>query len=554
MQSSFASAETFKKFTFENQKEETFDLENFLKEITMVDQEVKATCERKVPYQENVCKDVTKYKKECSTVPAHEECKQVNNPICHTETKMEEECSRLPSRQECRQVPNRVCEYQTRYENECHTTPDRQECRTVYDQVCHNETRYEQECRTVPGENQCRVVVNYRQECSNVPGGRQCRTVPGDIQCSMVNGENRCVKIPPHEECSDSPSRQECRQVPYEERECSQGPSRQECQQVPRQERVCENVSRQDCNTIPGRYKCTQVPRQEQVCRDETKQECTTIPGDEVCNDVPREHEVCRDNDQTKCENVPAAEVCKKVPYVEQVCKMTTKYKVESYECTKTIQVPQEKLIKTHRAGVKVGFNVLSEILGPEFTVSLDTQGKLVINAESNDDEYYNNGSEAAVFVKKVVTNKEEGAINNIQASYKVVMMNANEQLMYLKTQSLEGDLQKYSFSFKLDGKVDPARASLGIKITKKDAIEINKVLVDKNHIKYQYTANGNYTLVTIDLKAEGAKIGTIFTGAKAEFLTTITFSQDYSDVGEMILGKIRDFSWTKSKVFQITK
>ncbi len=554
MQSGIALGEAFKTFTYENQKEEVFDLENFLKKITMVDQEVKSTCERKVPYQENVCKDVTKYKKECTTVPAHEECRQVNNPICHTETKMEEECSQLPGRQECRQVPNRVCSYETKYERECNTTPDRQECRTVSDQVCRNETRYEQECRSVPGENQCRVVVRYRQECSTVPGGRQCRTIPGDIQCSIVNGENRCVKIPPREECSDSPGRQECRQVPYEERECSQGPSRQECRQVPRQERVCENVNRQECSTIPGRYECTQVPRQEQVCRDETKQECTTIPGEEVCRNVPRDHEVCRDNYQTKCENVPAEEVCKKVPYVEQVCKMTTKYKVEQYECTKTIKVPKEKLVKTHRANVKVDFTVLSEILGPDFTVSLDTTGDMVIKATSNDDEYYNNGSKAAVFVKKTLTNKDEGEINNIEAQYNVVMMNSNEQLLYLKTESLNGELRKYSFTFQLLGKVDPKRASLGIKIVKKDSVEIDKALVRKSNITYKYEAKDNVTNVTIDLKGEGAKIGSIFTGSKADFVTTITFSQDYSDIGEMILGRVKDFTWTQTKAFPLSK
>jgi len=549
-----AHSETYKRFNYENQPEETFSLENFLKEITMVDQEVKSTCERKVPYQENVCRDVTKYKNECSTIPAHEECKQVNNPICRTETRMEEECYRLPSKEECRQVPNRVCSYETKYERECNTTPDRQECRTVSDQVCRYETKYEQQCRTVPGENQCRIVVRYRQECSSVPGGRQCRTIPGDIQCSIVNGENRCVKIPPREECTDAPGRQECRQVPYEERECSQGPSRQECQQVPRQERVCENVNRQECNTIPGRYECTQVPRQEQVCRDEMKRECTSVPGEEICNNVPREREVCRDNYQTKCETVPAKEVCKKVPYKEQVCKIETKYKVESYECTKTIKVPQEKLIKTHKASVKVDFELLSEILGPEFTVSLDNKGELDLRVTPNDGQNENSETRAAVFMKKDVKNKDEGEINNIDARYKFIMLDANEQLSYLETNTLNGELRKYSFSFKLNGKIDPKRASLGLKIVRKDNVEINKEKISKNNISYTYDSVGYFTTVTVDLKAEGAKIGSIFTGPKAEFETTVTFSQDFSDLGEMVLGKIRNFTWNKSKVFPLNK
>ncbi len=555
LQTNFVFSETSKKFTYEDQTEEVFDLENYLKEIKMIEQVVKDTCNRKVPYQENVCSDVTKYKKECHTVPAHEECRQVNNPICHTETRMEEECHDGPSRQECRQVPDRECHYETKYENECNTTPDRQECRNVSEQVCRNETRYEQQCHSVPGEQQCRVVVNYRQECSSVPGGQQCRTIPGDVQCSIVNGENRCIKIPPRQECTDAPSRQECRQFPYEERECSQGPSHQECRQVPRQERVCENETRQQCETIPGRYECRQVPRQEQVCRDTTRQQCTTVPGDEICRNVPRQHKVCRDNYSKVCENVPAEEVCKQVPYKEQVCKMETKYKDEAYECTKVIQVPVEKLIKTHKAKVKIEFSVLSEILGPEFTIGLDTKGNVAITAKANDDVYFNQGSKAAVFVKKTVKAKDEGEVNNIQANYKVLMMDAKLQLAYLQTPGIEGTLKKHSLSFVLNGKIDPARAAMGIKILRKDIVEIDKVAISKGNIHYKYVPNGNFTEVTVDLKAEGAKIGSILTGPKKiEFQTTISFTQNYSDAGEMVLEKIQDFTWKKSRTLQLSK
>ncbi len=546
-------AETSKKIEYVDQKVEAFNLESYLKEIKMIDQEIKATCERKVPYQENVCKDVTKYKKECAIVPEHEECKQVNNPICHTETTMENECYNLPSRQECRQVPNRVCGYETRYEQECSTTPDRQECRNVTEQECNYETKYENECRTVPGEQQCRVVVRYRQECSTEGGGQQCRTIPGDVQCSIVNGENRCTKIPPRQECTNEPSRQVCRQVPYEERECSQGPSRQECQQVPRQERVCRNVSRQQCDTVPGRYECRQVPRQEQVCRDEMKQECTTIPGDEVCHDVPRQHEVCRDNYSTKCEMIPAKEVCKKVPYKEQVCKMETKYKTEEYECTKVIQVPQEKLLKTHKANVKVEFSVLSEILGPEFEFDLDENGKLVITAEANNDEYYGN-SKAVVFVKKDVKSKDAGEVNNIEANYKVVMMDSKTQFAYMGTNDIYGTLKKYSLSFRLAGKVDPKRAALGVKIMRKEIVEIDKPAVNKGNITYDYNAAENFTTVTVDLKGEGAKIGSILTTDKTQYDTTITFSQNYSDAGDLILGRANNTTWKMNRILQLTK
>ncbi len=211
-----AHAETSKTIAFENQAEEVFDLENWLKETRYTTEVVDSTCYRKEPYVENVCRSVTRYRKECYTVPG------------------------------------------------------REYCRTVNEQVCRTENRYENECHSVPGEQQCRVVVRYRQECSTSGGGRQCRTIPGDVQCRIVNGENRCEKIPPREVCEDRPGQQQCRQVPYEERECSNGPSRQECRQVNRPHQVCESRPRQQCDWEPAHQECDQVPYQATECKDET--------------------------------------------------------------------------------------------------------------------------------------------------------------------------------------------------------------------------------------------------------------------------------------------
>lgn len=211
-----AHAETNKTFTFENQKEEVFDLENWLKETRYTTEVIDSTCYRQEPYVENVCRQVT------------------------------------------------------RYRQECHTVPGREYCRTIYEQVCRTENRYENECHTVPGAEQCRVVVRYRQECSTSGGGRQCRTVPGDVECRIVNGENRCTKIPPREVCEDRPGQQQCRQVPYEERECSSGPSRQECRQVNRPHQVCDSRPRQQCDWEPAHQACNQVPYSATECKDET--------------------------------------------------------------------------------------------------------------------------------------------------------------------------------------------------------------------------------------------------------------------------------------------
>lgn len=212
-----AHAETSKSFRFENQREEVFDLENFLRETRYKTETVDSTCYRQEPYIENVCRDVTKY------------------------------------RQECR------------------TEPGRQECRTVYDQVCRTEYRYENECHYERGPDVCRVVTNYRRECTTVGGGQQCHTEPGRVECHRApNGENKCEKIPPRQVCSNAPSRQECRQVPYQERECSEGPSRQVCNQVSRPHQVCENRPRQQCDWIPAQQVCSQIPYVVNECKNET--------------------------------------------------------------------------------------------------------------------------------------------------------------------------------------------------------------------------------------------------------------------------------------------
>lgn len=211
-------SESSKTITFQNQREEIFDLENFLKETRYRKETVDSTCYKQEQYTENVCRNVTRHREECRTIPGH------------------------------------------------------QDCRIVNDQVCRTEDRYENVCRWERGEPICRVVVRYRQECSTSGGGRQCRTIPGSVECHRApNGENRCVKIPPREECTSSPGERICRNVPYEERECTEGPGRQVCHTERRPERVCQNVPRQECVWIPDRVACQQIPYEERVCKDEVK-------------------------------------------------------------------------------------------------------------------------------------------------------------------------------------------------------------------------------------------------------------------------------------------
>ncbi len=72
-----AHAETSKSFNFENQREEVFDLENFLKETRYKTETQDATCYRQEPYIENVCRDVTKYRQQCHTEPGRQDCRTV---------------------------------------------------------------------------------------------------------------------------------------------------------------------------------------------------------------------------------------------------------------------------------------------------------------------------------------------------------------------------------------------------------------------------------------------------------------------------------------------
>lgn len=411
-------AETTKTIQYENQREESFDLENFLKETRYKQEEVESTCYRQIPYTENVCRNETRYRQECRTIPGH------------------------------------------------------QECRTVYDRVCHSETRYENECRTIPGEQQCRVVVRYRQECSQRGGGRQCRQIPPDIRCHRApNGENKCEKIPGREECHDTPGERVCRQVPYEERECSTGPSRRECRQVPRQHEVCENRSRQQCDWIP---------------------------------------------DQRVCENIP---------YQERVCKDEILYRQEPYSCMKTINVPYEVLLKTHKAQVLVDFLTNSSSVTPEFNISLSTEGSLSLTAKDRGENV------AAAFVKKEVKNTEVEGVNSIAAKYKIALFDGKDLFKFMEKGLSNLELRKDSLSFYVHGKFDATRASLAIRIAKKDEVKFEKTLRGS---QFESKFDGIGTTVNVDIEKYGApKLGGVFT---TKHNVKLKLKLDYSDAGEMLL------------------
>lgn len=420
-------AETQKTINYENQREESFDLENFLKDTRYKQEEVESTCYSRVPYTQNVCRNETRYHQECRTAPGHQECTTVNDPVCHSET---------------------------RYENECHSEP---------------------------GEQSCRVVIRYRQECSRTGGGRQCHTVPPDIQCHRApNGENKCDKIPAHEECSDSPGQQVCHQAPYEERECSAGSSHQVCRQVPRQEQTCENRSRQQCDWIPDRR------------------------------------------------------VCENVPYDVPVCKDEILYRQEPYACMKTINVPYEVTLKTHQAKVEVHFAASSASVTPQFNVSLNTNGTMAISGKDA------GATKAAAFVKKEVKNIEQAGVNSITALYSVAIFDRSELLDFMDKGLSNLDLKKTSLTFYVNGKFDVKRASLSVRIAKKDNVKFEKTL---RFNQFESAFDGVGTKVSVDLEKLGApKLGGLFT---KKHQVTLKLKVDYSDIGETLLPEKGELSTT---------
>lgn len=578
-------AETVKTIEYENQREEVFDLENWLKETTYTNEEVKDTCHKQVPVEEKVCKDETKYKQECKTIPIHEECKNVNHPICHNvthyeqdcqtpthrechtetspvchnETHYENVCSTIPSHQQCRDVSEPSCHNETRYEKVCSTGPSRQQCRTVSEPSCHNETRYDNECHIVPGVQQCRQVTHYREECTDIPGRKQCVQIPPDIRCRVINGENKCEKIPAHEECRDTGPARQCVKVPYQERECSTGPDQKECRQVPRQEQVCENRSRQECTTVPGDLECHQVPRQEQVCENHSRQECRTIPSSQDCHQVPRQDQVCEnqsrqqctdvedapvcrqvpkvdrvcaDHMEKECKNIPAKEECKNVPYKENVCKMETHMKDQAYECMKTVKVPHETVVKTYKAHVQMGFDARAAEVASTFRVGLDTKGKLSLMARGNEN------TNLLIFAKKDIKAIEHADINAIEALYKIVLMDKNEYFKFMETGIQNLELKKRSLSFIVGGKIEMQRARLLLHVSKNDSVKFEKTILG-SEVSSEF--DGEKTKITVDLKKLGAKKlrGFFF----REYNVQMKLTLDYSDLGESILQSIPEFS-----------
>lgn len=419
---SFAATE--KSISYEGQTGEVFDLENWLKETRYREEQVPDTCYRQIPYTENVCRDVTRYRQECRTIPGHEDC------------------------------------------------------RIVYDPVCRYETRYRQECHTEPGRQVCRNVTRYREECTNVGGGQTCRTEPGRRQCRNTPNGEVCRDIPPRQICDTKPPQRVCRQVPYQDRECHNEPGQRICRQVPYQDRICDNVPRRQCDWIP---------------------------------------------DQRVCENIP---------YNERVCQDEVRYRQEPYACTRTVQVPYEVTLKTHKANIAIDFDPKAAGILANFIFGLNERGDLTVKAQEVAPV------RSIIFMKKDLETNDAGDVNNIDAKYEFIMFERS-QIM----KAIDGGIQNIwlgsdDLVFTLPGNVDPARATLDIRIKKKDDVKFNKTL--KNG-QFSMTFDGQNSKFSINLKKlGGGGLGGFFT---KKHQVRIKLSLDMSDLGSLVVPESAELS-----------
>ena len=202
-------------FQYNGQPQEALTLERVLVETRTRTEMQDSTCTRQIPYQERECGNETRYRQECSWIPARQECGRRDERRCRDVTRYRQECSRGPSRERCQDFPGGEV---------CHNGPSREIC----------------EDRSGP------------EECRDTPNGRVCRRLPPTRNCRTVPGERICRPAPPQRRCETIPGEQICRQVPYQDQECS-------------------TTSVPYCYEVPGRQECRDIPYQEYVCRDVTR-------------------------------------------------------------------------------------------------------------------------------------------------------------------------------------------------------------------------------------------------------------------------------------------
>lgn len=328
-------------------------------------------------------------------------------------------------------------------------------------------------------ENVCRMETRYRQECRQIPGRQECRTVYEPI----CRWETRY-----RQECTNTGGGRQCRTIPGDVQ----------------------------CRTMPnGENRCVKIPPRE-VCEDR--------PGQRICRQVPYQDRVCYNEPRNHCEWIPPRTACDQYPYQERVCRDEVRYRQEPYACVKTISVPYEVVLKTHKADVSVTFNDQAQNNSPiAFVAKLSEAGDVSLIAK---DPNVTTG----IFVRKNITNTDAGKENQITAHFPVDLVNLTESVKIARGSITNVDLGKHHLAFNVAGLVDTKRAKLYVRINKKDEVKFERSLIPS---EYKVTNSNGESRITINLEKLGApKLGGVFT-TKHQINVQLTF--DYSDLGTML-------------------
>jgi hypothetical protein len=191
---SMTYAQLDSQFVFSGQNAEFLKAEKKVSIVTSTQVQVPSMCSRQVPYQENVCKNVTRYRQDCHWVAAHEVCTNQIERECDSVPRSRQVCASSGSETVCTDVPSREV---------CTERPEREVCRTRSDGT--------QSCNTVGGGT----------HCTTVGGGQSCRQVPGQREChTEYYNEEVCSNVS-RRVCQNVPRENVCESVPYVKNECA---------------------------------------------------------------------------------------------------------------------------------------------------------------------------------------------------------------------------------------------------------------------------------------------------------------------------------------------
>jgi len=218
------------------------------------------------------------------------------------------------------------------------------------------------------------------------------------------------------------------RQIPYQETvrvpvtryrtEYVTIPGRNECHTEYQQVARTVTRYRQECSNVGGGIVCEMINGR-RVCRTE--------PGHQVCRQVPYTETIWENVPRQVCNWIPPTQEARQVAYTDYEDRIETHYRTESYPCTRVVQIPYTVVDKRFQANVTMEFDITSVPAKVLFTVSLDSQGKLVINPKDQSDKA------VLVAVARQETEEQVGDQIQINAQIKALFKDKESVLSPLK-------------------------------------------------------------------------------------------------------------------------